>query len=58
MLNNPLDIGFWDLEFHLLRGQGFEPQSTVPETVVLPLDDPRIACMDYIRTRDSISNYQ
>jgi hypothetical protein len=30
-----------------IRGQGFEPQSTVPETVVLPLDDPRVLTYSY-----------
>lgn len=29
---------------HNARGLGIEPRFTVPETVVLPLDDPRTLC--------------
>lgn len=33
----------------LARGQGFEPRLPGPKPGVLPLDDPRIIAMHYIR---------
>lgn len=43
---------------HMLAGiQGFEPQLTVPETVVLPLDDIPM-CRFILAGRDSLCEYR